>query len=697
MPDPYASCPCGSGKKFKWCCQPIYAGIERAFDQEASGQHEAALRTIDEVVRHHGDNPEAWGQKARLLYANDRVEEAENTLQKAFDLNPNYPYGLFLRAMFRHHEGEVPGALLLARRAADAYDPAAHEYLAQVYGIIVECELKLNRPVAARAALRLVTRFQPAGEDAHTAFDALFGEQSRLPAAARREYTFRSSPRTAARLGDGAAPRLGDLVRIFEAVTQEAPDDVAAWFNLGLSRAWLGDNRAALEALERYLDLEPDEAAAAEAATLGEVLRCGHGLENDCDYHEYGFVHQIRNPQPINAMLEDWARSRRLLVLPRQKENTLLALVLEDNPAGLITAGAPTTDVARLAGYLAIVGNLFQVTGPLKETFDRLRDEVRQRLGLVSLGDLREMRAPAQFQEVVAEAVLFPRPGTPEEGLAERVLEHAQRYYEETWVHRPRQSLAGNTPVDAAGHAKLRKKLRGVIQFMQDCARGGMIANYDFDRLRRKLGLLDATTAAAPAAGAPAAGSAPADVAAMGAAELGGLQVEALPDEQLEQAYHAAQKLDAGDLAAHFAQALVARPPRPERPDRYPWYAYLTQHALRAGNTDAALDYLNEGERADGEHNEGRRRDDYELRRGQVHVKRGDPDAVQDVFRRLIERAPANPKYRGSAAEAMLSLRQGARALHFAEEGLAVARQQNDRDSEQYLLELVAAAKKQMG
>src|ERR1700738_1022386 len=45
-PDPYASCPCGSGKKFKWCCQPIHAEIEKAFRQQENGQHEAALLTI---------------------------------------------------------------------------------------------------------------------------------------------------------------------------------------------------------------------------------------------------------------------------------------------------------------------------------------------------------------------------------------------------------------------------------------------------------------------------------------------------------------------------------------------------------------------------------------------------------------------------------------------------------------------------
>jgi len=61
----------------------------------------------------------------------------------------------------------------------------------------------------------------------------------------------------------------------------------------------------------------------------------------------------------------------------------------------------------------------------------------------------------------------------------------------------------------------------------------------------------------------------------------------------------------------------------------------------------------------------------------------------------LIECSPDNLRYRGTATEGMLSLRQGDRALRFAEEGLALARQKNDRDSEQYLMELVAAAKRQ--
>src|SRR5271157_5070166 len=98
---PYSPCPCGSGKQFKWCCGPIYAGIEHALEQESKGQHETALRLINDVVAAHPTNPEAWGQKARLLWLQQKPDEAEEALGKAFEINPNYPFGLLMRAQFR--------------------------------------------------------------------------------------------------------------------------------------------------------------------------------------------------------------------------------------------------------------------------------------------------------------------------------------------------------------------------------------------------------------------------------------------------------------------------------------------------------------------------------------------------------------------------------------------------------------------
>ena len=571
----------------------------------------------------------------------------------------------------------------------------------RLYSILFDCEMRCAHPVAAHAALEQLLHLQPGNEELRASYDNIFGEKSRLPESARKRYELhKPAPgRREAwnRLVGSAAARLSDLAKAFEKVTQDDQADGAAWFNLGLSRAWLGENQAAVEALDHAIELE-DEGLAVEAATLGEVLRCGYGMDELSDYHEYSSYLAIRNPEPINALLNEWAQSGRLIQVPVDQEGIFHALVLELTTSGLVTAGRPAADAGVLGAYVFIVNNILRVASPVKEPFARLREEIRKKLAL-PLNELQERSGPIPFHEVVTEALIFPLGQLEPDEAARRILEHASRFYEETWIHRPRRSLNNIAPVDAAGSPRLRRKLLGVIAFLQQCARGGMLAEYDFDRLRRKLGLVAAAPTAWPgktdSAGASsvAARTSP----SMGAAELATLKPEALADEQLEQAYQAAHRLDANELAAQFAGALVARPVQPARPDRYPFFSFLIQKALKEGAGDEALDRVNEGERVDCEHNGGKRRNDYELRRAQVHARRGEVDAAQDVFQRLIERTPANFRIRGQAAEAMLTLKQPARALKFAEEGLTAARQANDRDSEQYLMELVSAAKRHTG
>jgi tetratricopeptide (TPR) repeat protein len=662
---------------------------------------------MDELVKQHGGNPEAWGKRAELLYHHGKIDEAEQSLEKAFAINPNYPYGLLLRGIVRFQEGEIRGALVLGRKAADAYDPEAHDYLARVYSLIFECEMSLNRPVAGRAALRSVVRYAPADDELRQRFDAIFGPESSLPACARQEYKIQapapsvSGSRRAAwdAAFSSATPRYSDLARAFEQLVKDDASDAPAWFNLGITKAWLGDNSVALAALDRYLELENDDGRATTATTLQEVLRCGAGLEDEGDYQSHAFFHPIRDAAPINALLQGWGQAHRMLPLQTQQQGTLAAILLEHSASSLITVGTPGADIARMAGYLLIAGGILQISSPLKEPLERLRDEVRSKLAL-GLDALPTRKMPIQFADVTAEALVFPlRPAPAGQTDEERVLQYIQQFYEETWLHRPRRVLNNNTPIDAAGHPTLKKKLRGVVQFIHDCAAGSIVGKYDFDRLRRKLGLL-AGGAPTPTVATPAATGKAApvgDIPAMGAAELASLKIDELGNDQLEQAYQTAHKLDATDLATHFVKGLLARPANPERADRYPWYSFLVQQAVKEGRLDEALDLVNDGERVDCEQNEGRRRNDYELRRGQVHVKRGEVDPAQDVFQRLIERVPENLKYRGAAAEAMLALKQPARALQFAEDGLAAARHANDRDSEGYLMELVAATKKQMG
>jgi tetratricopeptide (TPR) repeat protein len=690
----YASCDCGSGKAFKFCCEPIYGDIQRAYEQDDLGQHDTAVRIMDEVTSKHPKNPQAWGMKAKLLAQHGKVEQAEAALEEAFKLNAEYPFGLLLRANFRFAEGEYAGALLLARRSAEAYAPDATDALGEVYAIIHDCETRMHRPVAARAALKLVMRFKPDVEETQQLWDSRYGPGGALPEAVRKEYSLRSpvkdDPKRRAAwdraLASARGPRLGELVKVFEQLTAEDAEDVSAWFNLGLARAWQGDNRGALEALDRSLERETDDAKAEEAATLQEVLRMGRGLEEICDYREYAFVHQFQDPAPVGEMLKEWVQSYRLLPLPQREDGHFAGMLLETTAPGLITVGSPPTDEARLAGYIAIVGPVIRIWGPRQETIERLRDECRQKLSMV-VGEGQVDVQPGNYVDVPADAILFP--ARPEAKLTkERLIEHAQKFYEDTWPHQPRRSLSSNSPMDAVGSPVLRRKLLGVVRFLQDCAALGILKEYDFDRLRSRLGLN------AGGAGQAAAGGVPQNFSVLSSAELGALAQAELTPDQLEQAFQAALKLDAQELAQHFARKLVALPGEAGKPDRYPWYSYLLQRSLLEGQLDDALNMVDEGERVDCERNGGQRRNDYELQRGKVHVRRKEGEQARDVFRSLLDRVPSDVGYRTAATEAMLSLKRGPDALRFAEEGVADARKRNDRGSEEHFQELMAAAKK---
>jgi tetratricopeptide (TPR) repeat protein len=692
MIEPYASCPCGSGKKFKWCCQLIYAGIQQAEDLYHADQHETALKTINQVCEKHPDQPHAWGKKAEMLARLGQIDACEEALEKAFSLNSSYGFGLMLRARIRFNEGEVAGGLLLARKAADAYSLEAKEDLSQLQRLIFQAEWHFRRPVAARAALEQALALEPTDEEARQILEGLFGPEGGQPEAARRRYSLLTPPESRRRVYTSAfastEPRLTSMASAYAALAQHDAGDATAWYNLAICRAWLGDNKAALEALEPYIEKAEKDEDAAAAAALGEVLRCGAGMDDQCDYAQHAILYQVRDLHPVQALLQEWLESKRLIPRQSNEEGELNALILELSTSGLVTVGGAAADTGRLAGELRIQGPMFQVHCPVEDTYNRLKEELRTKLRL-SLTDLKTARVPPSFPTILAEAVLlFGKPPDSEEVARQRMADHASRFFEDTWIKRPRKSLSNIAPVDAAGSARLRRKLAGIIDFHQQCAAISAQNLYDFDQLRRKLGLVSAPAAPAGTVG---------DITAMGAAELSALKPESLADEQLEQAYQAAYRLDAQELAGHFAQAMVARPTQPGKADRFPYVSFLVTKALAEGDTDAALSLIDEGTRIDCESNEGRRRDDYELRRANVHVKRGEAEQAEDVFGRLIQRSPRNFKVRGQAAEAMLQLKQPAKARKFAEEGAAEARKANDRDADNYLNDLASAAKRQGG
>ena len=391
----------------------------------------------------------------------------------------------------------------------------------------------------------------------------------------------------------------------------------------------------------------------------------------------------------LNDLLNDWVQQRRLLPMESDREQGVMtAVVLERSPDFGVGFGTP---VAALACNMLVAGEMMRLTGSRKEAVEKAADEVRTRAGL-AVTDPQQDEGPAQFGDILSETMLFPLDRVERKPYEDKLAARLEGFFEEEWSKRPLKSLGGATPLDAAGHPTYRKRLAGLLRFMEQCVFGTRedgTALYDFDRLRKRLGL--------GAAGATAEAATPGttlDFDTMSAADLGTLDLAGLSNADAEKAFRAALKLDAPDLAAAVARNVAARPADADRPDRYAYFNHLIQAALGEGKTADALTLLDQAEKADAEANGGGRANDYGLTRGRALARSGDVDAAYAAFEAVATRS-ADPKPCGVATEAMLGKKQSARALHFAEMGLAKSRAAGSRDSERYFLELVEAAKKQ--
>src|SRR3954454_8222882 len=107
--DPYAPCPCGSGEKFKWCCQKVEAFATKAERLYEGGQIDAALKAIDEGLARAPDNPWLLVRKALIHEREERPKEARPLLENVLKAQPGHAgaQGLLVRVIL---ETEGPSA-----------------------------------------------------------------------------------------------------------------------------------------------------------------------------------------------------------------------------------------------------------------------------------------------------------------------------------------------------------------------------------------------------------------------------------------------------------------------------------------------------------------------------------------------------------------------------------------------------------
>jgi tetratricopeptide (TPR) repeat protein len=493
--DAYAPCPCGSGKKFKWCCHGVMDDMEKIAGLQESHQVQATLLALDRLEKSKPDTPWIYVTRAGVLLNEGRSDEARAALEKLLEMHPEHPFGqaLFATASLAADglEEAKPAIYRALRHSAGDFPDIVGSLALGIAGVL----FGRQKYLACRQHLALAMRLLP-DEDKQEVFLRLleFDGNDRIP------YPLRSAHPVQPYQVEGDEDRSKLLRRAersavlgcfetaahhYAQLAEGDPDNAALRINEGLCRAWDGDEAAAAEALHRAAALTEDFDEAVEYETLAQLLDQNHE-DAQAPITATGF--RVGSVGRLLSILDDDRRFARVPIPPDEQEQrrTLVISVL-DRPLGEPETETGLDTVANVLGRLVVnesaaedapqvwlTGVDGEAVARAGELFDSVAGElIESREADDSAAALRAFTPrellPLQYQWH------FPA-GTPAVRQQELEAERWRKNVEEIWPSLPQKALGGKTPSEAAGDESLRVPLAASVYCLDAfCDRNGHI------------------------------------------------------------------------------------------------------------------------------------------------------------------------------------------------------------------------------
>ncbi len=278
--DIYGPCPCGSGKKFKFCCHPIADEMERIERLIDSNQPRVALQQLEVLETKRPNNAWVANTRGMLLLDLNESPAARDILKQALETHPDNELSIVLYAVaMLHSEGPVQAKRAIHR----AFQKSAKKLPGLVSDLattLAAVHAQAGHMMAVREHLALALRLAP--EERR---QDLFVQLLEIDGADEIAYPIRGSHQLPS---ISAADDLQKEIRkgqkyaavgcwsiaadVFLALAKDSPERAEYWHAAGLCRAWDGDETSAAESLHRAAHNYSDLGIAVECETLAQIL-----------------------------------------------------------------------------------------------------------------------------------------------------------------------------------------------------------------------------------------------------------------------------------------------------------------------------------------------------------------------------------------------------------------------------------------
>ncbi len=502
--DPYAMCPCGSGKKLKFCCVDLVGEIEKIHRMIEGEQPRAALRHTEQTLASHPGRASLLDLKATLEMSLDEMEAARKTVAEFVAANRDSPTAHACEAILLAESDDPRAAVESLQRALALVEREMPLRVFEALGAVGGALLESGHILAAQAHLWLHAALAPKDDTRSREVLAALNHYSGLPLLLRDQLRFRRWPDNAPWKAEAEkATRLADngkwrgAVEMVDRLGQRYGADPALVFNRALLGGWLADDRALVAGLHAYsqLDVPPEDAIEAEA--IAQLL------DPELKEKRFDSTVQVYAIGDLESLVQRLSSDKRVQSFDMDPEafaqhdqpRPRYTFVLLDRPMPPSSAGLTRDAVPRLAGIIALFGRQTDRPERLELSIDKgpAFDS--------SIAALKEIAGDA-IAELLEEKVIgsvsptdqalnwrwHPPRDTPPDMRRRLIDEERRAAIVERWPTLPQPALRGKTPLEAAGDPELRIQLMASVLVLEQGS------NSDRDsaalaELRRKLNL----------------------------------------------------------------------------------------------------------------------------------------------------------------------------------------------------------------
>lgn len=481
--DVYQTCPCGSGKKLKFCCLSIFGEMQRIAGLQREQQFSLARSALAALERkdHKEVWSRAWVKSVRALneLAGGDKDTARRLVDEVLEEIPGHPSATIALALLTIASEGYPAAkraVSAAFRAQETRNNLLTSHLARTVAAVLGFE---KHYLAAHRHIELALTLGPENDAAIETLE-MFERDRSIPYPLREGYhlePFAGSENLRAQYDEALKlEQMGcfsDAAKVFGGIARQEPDQAWVWWNIALCHAWAAEDPLAVEAFKASAANQADPESAADSLLLARLLHVPTGAAR---VDHLGREYYVQSVGKLLTRLDQdplFVRNSKRA----EDEDDIPGVVatyqvLDSDPRSLVTDALTLDNLPIVLGQILVLDANPRLGKPpiaLVRSIGQDRfDAVTKQFVEIAGAEINPEFAnrvtgftPADIAPLASHWYLPPNLGLAQSDALHRA--RCEKIIGEIWPATPQESLGGKSPVEAAAIPELNVALRAAV------------------------------------------------------------------------------------------------------------------------------------------------------------------------------------------------------------------------------------------